>query len=404
MNAVAPWPPSSCSFNPQPRARRRAADHATQEKTMIIGVPREIYRHEHRVGLTPMAAARLIQQGHTVFVEKEAGLTAHFSDRDYQKAGAQIVYNTEEVYKRADMVCRFSMLPPQELDLLKPGVILCGFLHLAVAAREMAVRLMDLKATLIGYEIIRGKHGDLPVLVPFSEMAGHMSVHIAAQYLQNEFGGRGVLIGGVTGVPPATVLILGAGTVGGTAARIAVASGAHVIVCDADLGKLRALNRELKGQVVTVMGGLDRMEKYTSIADVVIGAVLIPGGRAPFVLSEEMVKAMKPGSVIIDVAIDQGGCVETSRPMSLDQPTFVVHNVVHYCVPNMTANIARTSSRALANAAIRYITGIAGQGLDAMLRENAGMAAGVYMYKGRMINEKAGSTLGIQTTNLRDLL
>lgn len=371
---------------------------------MIIGVPREIYRHEHRVGLTPMAAACLVQQGQTVLVEKEAGLTAHFPDREYQKAGAQVVYSTEEVYKRADMVCRVSMLPPQELELLKPGVILCGFLHMAVASREMATRLMDLKATLIGYEVIRDRNGDLPVLVPFSEMAGHMSVHIAAQYLQNEFGGRGMLIAGVTGVPPATVLILGAGTVGSTAARIALANGAHVIVFDADLGKLRMINRELKGQAVTVMGRLDRLEKYTSIADVVIGAVLIPGARAPFVFTEEMVKAMKPGSVIIDVSIDQGGCVETSRPTSLDRPTFVVHDVVHYCVPNMTANIARTSSRALANAAIRYITGISEQGLDPMLREDAGLAAGIYMHKGRMISEKAGSTLGIPATSLRDLL
>lgn len=371
---------------------------------MIIGVPREIHRHEHRVGLTPLAVARLIQQGQSVLVEKEAGLTAHFSDRDYQKVGAQIVYDTEEVYKRADIVCRVSVLSHQELDLLKPEAIVCGFLHLAVATREMAFRLMDLGATLIGYEIIRDANGDLPVLVPFSEMAGQMAVHIAAHYLQNEVGGRGVLIGNVTGVPPATVLVLGAGTVGSTAARQALASGAHVIVLDADLAKLRALNRELGGQVVTVMGGLDRLEKYTSIADVVIGAVLIPGARAPFVVTEEMVKAMKPGSVIIDASIDQGGCVETSRPTTLDRPTFVTHNVVHYCVPNMTANIARTASRALANAAIPYITELSGRKLEEVLRGDPGLAAGVYMYRGKMVNEGAGSTLGLTTTPLLQLI
>jgi alanine dehydrogenase len=376
----------------------------SRRKNMIIGVPREIHRHEHRVGLTPLAAARLIHQGQTVLIEKEAGLTAHFSDRDYQKAGAQIVYDTEEVYKRADIVCRVSMLSPQELDLLKPGTILCGFHHLAVAPRETVARLMDLHATLIGYEIIRDIHGKLPVLVPFSEMAGQMVVHIAAYYLQNEAGGRGVLIGNVTGVPPATVLVLGAGTVGSTAARLALASGAHVIVVDDDLSKLRVINRELGRQAVTVMGGLDHLERYTSIADVVIGAVLIPGARAPFVFTEEMVKAMKPGSVIVDVSIDQGGCVETSRPTTLDRPTFVMHNVVHYCVPNMTANIARTASRALSNAAIPYIVELSRRGVAEILREDPGLAAGVYMYQGKIVREGIGSTLGIPALPLAQLL
>ncbi len=371
---------------------------------MIIGVPKELHRHEHRVGLTPLATNRLVQQGQTVLVEKEAGLTAHFSDRDYQKVGAQIVYDTEEVYKRADLVCRVGVIASKELQLMKPETIICGFLHLAVATREVAARLMDLKSTLIGYEIIRDAAGDLPVLVPFSEMAGHMAVHIAAHYLQNESGGRGVLIGNVAGIPPATVLILGAGTVGGTAARQALASGAHVIIMDADLAKLRSLNRELGGQAVTVMGDLDFLERYTAIADVVIGGVLIPGGRAPFVVTEDMVKAMKPGSVIIDASIDQGGCVETSRPTTLDHPTFVAHDVVHYCVPNMTANIARTSSRALANASLPFVLELAGNGLDAALRSDPGLAAGIYMYKGKIVNERAGATLGLAATPLHHLL
>ena len=371
---------------------------------MIVGVPREIHRHEHRVGLTPRAAARLRQQGHMVLIEKDAGLTAHFSDRDYETAGAQIVYDSEEVYKRADMVCRVSLFSPEDLALLKPGAIICGFLHLAVAPREMASRLMDLKATLIGYEIIRDGNHRLPVLVPFSEMAGQMAVQVAAHYLQNEAGGRGVLIGSVAGVPPATVLVLGAGTVGSTAARQALANGAHVIIVDADLAKLRALNREFRGQVVTVLGEIDVLDKYTSIADVVIGSVLIPGARAPFVVTEAMVKAMKPGSVIVDVAIDQGGCIETSRPTTLDRPTFVIHGVVHYCVPNMTANIARTASRALTNASISYLNELSGQGLDGALRADPGLAAGVYMYKGKLVNERAGKTLGIPAIPLQQLM
>ena len=371
---------------------------------MIIGVPKEIHRHEHRVGLTPLAANRLVKQGQTVLVEKEAGLTAHFSDLEYQKAGAQIVYDTEEVYKRADMICRVGVMSPKERHLFKPGSILCGFLHLAVATREVAARLMELETTLIGYEIIRDDQGDLPVLVPFSEMAGHMTVHIAAYYLQNEVGGRGVLIGNVAGVPPATILILGAGTLGSTAARQALASGAHVIIMDADLGKLRSLNRELAGQAVTVMGHLDYLERYTAIADVLIGGVLIPGARAPFVVTEAMVKAMKPGSVIVDASIDQGGCVETSRPTTLDRPTFIAHNVVHYCVPNMTANIARTSSRALANASIPYVLELAGKGLEKALSADPGLAAGVYMYKGKIVNEGAGATLGLQAIPLHHVM
>jgi alanine dehydrogenase len=371
---------------------------------MIIGVPKEIHRLEHRVGLTPFAAARLVEQGKTVLVEKGAGLTAHHSDRDYELAGAQIVYDTEEVYKRADLISRVSVLSPQELELLKPETIICGFLHLAVAPKEMAARLMELQTTLIGYEIIRDRNGRLPVLVPFSEMAGQMSVHIAAHYLQNEVGGRGVLIGNVTGVPPATILVLGAGTVGSTAARLARASGAHVIIVDADLAKLRILNRELAGQAVTIMGGLDRLDKYTSIADVVIGAVLVPGARTPFLVTEEMVKGMKPGSVIVDVSIDQGGCVETSRPTTLDRPTFLAYEIVHYCVPNMTANIARTSSRALTNAALPYILELSENGLEKAIHANSGLAAGVYMYKGKMVNEEAGETLGMPTTPLHHLM
>ncbi len=371
---------------------------------MIIGVPRETHRLEHRVGLTPPAAARLSQSGHTVLVEKEAGLTARYSDHDYEMAGAQIVYDTEEVYKRADMICRVGVISPQELDLLKPGVTICGFLHLAVASREMAARLMDLRATLIGYEIIRDLEGGLPVLVPFSEMAGQLSVHIAAYYLQNEAGGRGVLIGNVAGVPPATVLILGAGTVGSTAAAHAIASGAHVIIMDADLAKLRTLNCKFAGQAVTVLRSLEHLEKYTAIADVVIGAVLVPGSRAPFVVTEDMVKAMKPGSVIIDVSIDQGGCVETSRPTTIDRPTFVSHNVVHHCVPNMTANVARTASRALSAAAISFIAELSNKSVEGALRDHFGLAAGVYMYKGKMVNDGAGATLGLTATPLHKLI
>lgn len=371
---------------------------------MIIGVPKETHRHEHRVGLNPFAVSRLTRQGHEVLIERAAGETSRFADRDYEKQGGKIVFSTEEIYGRADVVTRVGVIASDELDVLKRGSIICSFHHLAVAPRRTIDRLMELEATLIGYEIIRDRHGDLPVLIPFSEMAGQMAVSIAAHYLQNEEKGRGVLIGNVTGVPPPTVLILGAGTAGHAAARQALATGAHVIVLDADLRKLRRINHEHAGKIVTAVPGMDRLEKYTTIADVVIGAILIPGGRAPFLVTEEMVRAMKPGSVVVDVSIDQGGCIETSRPTSIADPTFVVHDVVHYCVPNMTANVARTASRALANAALPYLMELAGNGLETTLRRDPDMARGVYLYRGRLVNRRTAETHAIPVESLASLI
>jgi alanine dehydrogenase len=371
---------------------------------MIIGVPRETHRHEHRVGLNPFAVSRLTRQGHQVLIERAAGEEARFADRDYENQGGKIVFSTEEIYGRADVVARVGTIATEELDALKRGSIICGFQHLAIAPRKTVDRLMELEATLIGYEIIRDRYGDLPVLIPFSEMAGQMAVTIAAYYLQNEEKGRGILMGNVTGVPPPTVLILGAGTAGHSAARQALASGAHVIVLDADLRKLRRINHELAGKGVTAVPGMDRLERYTTIADVVIGAILIPGGRAPFLVTEGMIKAMKPGSVVIDVSIDQGGCIETSRPTTIADPTFIVHDVVHYCVPNMTANVARTASRALANAALPYLMELAARGLEPTLRENPDMADGVYLYRGRMVNPRVAETHAIPAAPLATLL
>lgn len=375
---------------------------------MILGVPRETQRHEHRVGLTPSATVRLVRSGHAVVVEKDAGHDAHFEDRDYERAGARIVYSREEAYRRADLVCRVGAVPSDELEMLPRGVVVCGFHHLAVMSRRDVERLMELDATLLGYEVIEDANGRRPVLLPLSEMAGMMTVHLAASLLQNESHGRGILLGNVPGVPPPTVLILGAGTVGRSAAGQALASGAHVILMDADIARLREAQRELGGSagggLVTAVAGLDRVERFTAIADVVIGAVLIPGGRAPFLVSETMVRAMKPGSVVIDVAIDQGGCIETSRPTHLGSPTFVVHGVVHYCVPNLTANIARTASRALANASLPYLQALADRGVETCLREDPGLARGAYLYRGRMVHPLAGETLGLEVAALDDLL
>jgi alanine dehydrogenase len=371
---------------------------------MVIGVPREIHRHENRVGLTPFGVARLVQGGHTVFVETGAGVAAHFADLNYQDAGGQIVYSPEEAYGRADLVCRVGMLSDDELDLLRPGSVICGFHHLAVAPREVIQRLMELETTLISYELVRAGAGYRPIMMPFSQMGGRMAVQIAAHYLQVEAGGRGVLLGNVPGVPPPTVLVLGAGTVGRSAARQASAMGAHVIVLDDDLRKLSTLNRELTNQVVTVMAAEERLDRYTPFADAIIGAVLIPGERAPFLVTEEMVRAMKPGSVIVDLSIDQGGCVETSRPTSLDHPTFTKHGVVHFCVPNLTSNIPRTASRALANAALPYLTELADRGLEAALQEDLGLSEGTVLFRGKVANRKVGRSLNIPSTPIDRLL
>jgi alanine dehydrogenase len=367
---------------------------------MIIGVPRETHRHEHRVGLTPFAVRRFVSQHHQVVVERSAGLTARFTDREYEEAGAQIVYSSEEAYRRADLVCKVGVISSEELDLVKPGLVIGAFHHLAVAPKSTVERLRALEVTAIGYELIQDTHGRRSILVPFSEMAGQMAVYLASHYLQNEAGGRGILLGSVPGIAPPTVLILGAGTVGRTAARRALAIGAHVIVLD----QLRAVSQELSGQVVTEVVSPGRLAQYTRIADVVIGAVLIPGARAPFLVTEEMVKAMRPGSVIIDLSIDQGGCVETSRPRTPDNPTYIVHDVVHYCVPNMTANVARTASRALADAAQELIDEIVAKGVGGALGDNPGLAAGAYLYRGHVVQEQLAALHGLPVTPLEDLL
>jgi alanine dehydrogenase len=371
---------------------------------MVIGVPRETHRHEHRVGLNPFGVSRLVQEGHTVFVETGCGEAAHFTDRNYQDAGGQIVYSPEEAYRRADIVCRVGMLSSEELEYLRSGSIVCGFHHLAVAPRDVIHRLMELETTLISYELVRAGTGYRPIMMPFSQMGGRMSVQIAAHYLQVEAGGRGVLLGNVPGVPPPTVLILGAGTVGRSAARQASAMGAHVIVLDDNLRKLSMLNRELTNQIVTVLAAEERLDRYTPFADVIIGAVLIPGERAPFLVTEEMVHSMKTGSVIVDMSIDQGGCVETSRPTTLDHPTFQEHGVVHFCVPNVTANIPRTASRALANAALPYLVELADRGLDVALQEDLGLSEGTVLYRGKIANKRVGKSLDLQATPIDRLL
>jgi alanine dehydrogenase len=371
---------------------------------VIIGIPRETQRLEYRVGLTPFGVAGLARHGYHVVVQAGAGAGAHFTDRDYTAAGAEVVYGPEEVLKRADIVCQVNMLGPSELDLSKPGLVICGFHHLAVAPRAVFEKLKATAATLIGYEIIEDDTGDRPILLPMSDLAGQMAIHEAAHLLQITSGGRGVLLGNMPGVPAPTVLILGAGTVGTTAAQLAVSMGASVLVMDSDVRKLQRLHRTVHGRLDTALVNHAQLARFLKAADVVIGAVLIPGGRSPFVVTEEMVRTMRPGSVIVDVSIDQGGCVETSRPTTLDNPTFTVHGVVHYCVPNMSSNISRTASRVLSDAALPYVLEIAGKGLDAALGADPGLAAGVYAYKGAVVHQAVATYLGMPCESLTAVL
>ena len=370
---------------------------------MIIGVPREIHRGENRVGLTPSGVARLVERGHHVMVEKGAGSAAHFADLDFQQAGAQTLYDPAELYLRADLLAGVGGLTDEELGILKQGSVVVASHHLAVVPRSRLERMMELRLTLVGYEVVRAPDGSLPVLFPMSEMAGQMAVHLAADLLQNSSGGRGILLGNVPGVPPPTVLIVGAGSVGRAAARQALAAGAHVIVVDSELGQLRALVRELGPRVVTAVSDSGRLARFTAIADVVIGAVLVPGSRTPHVIDHEMVRSMKAGSVILDLSIDQGGCVETSRPTTLQHPTFVVDGVLHYCVPNLTANVARTATRVLSNAALPYLLELADQGLDEALAKDPGLAQGVYLYRGSLVSREVAATFGLEAESLAAL-
>ncbi len=371
---------------------------------MKIGVPKETLRHEHRVGLTPFGVSRLTHLGHEVLVERDAGKDAHFDNEDFVKAGARIVYSSDEAYGRADVVCRVGALSSEEADMLRPESTVCGFHHLAVAPRDVVQKLTLRRISAIGYEIIQNAAGDRPVLAALSEIAGHMVVQTAGHLLETGQGGRGVILGGVPGIAPATVVILGAGTVGRTAAEQFLGVGAHVILMDIDLDKLRTAVLHSSRDLVTSVASTRNLTRFTSIADVLVGAVLVPGARSPFLVTEEMVRNMKPGSVVIDLSIDQGGCVETSRPTTVDHPTFKVHGVTHFCVPNMTANAPRTASRAMTLSALPFVVKLAEEGIESALRTDAGLAKGCFLYRGRFVNETAATSLGLPPARLSDLL
>ena len=352
---------------------------------MIIGIPKEMRPFEYRVGLNPAGVEILVQHGHQMYVEHDAGVGAGFRDNEYESAGARIVYSGEEIFARADLVLKVSRPLRSELDWLKPGATLTGLLHLASTRRDKIEVLLEKKITSIAYEQIQLPDGSLPLLRPFSQIGGSMAAQVAARLLQNNWGGKGILLGGVPGVPPAEVLILGSGIVGTYATQAFLGLGAHVTVIGDDITGLQKISDRFPG-IVTMISTKRNIERATTYADVVVGAVLVTGERTPILVTREMIRAMKPRSVIIDVSIDQGGCFETSRPTTHDQSTFVDEGVLHYCVPNMPGVVARTATHAFVNAAMRYLTRMADDGIDAAIANDPALEMGVNTHQGRLVH------------------
>ncbi|MBT5105759.1 MAG: alanine dehydrogenase [Porticoccaceae bacterium] len=354
---------------------------------MLIGVPAEIKNHEYRVGLTPNSVAELIANGHSVLVETSAGNGIGSSDHDYLSVGAEIVQSADQVFARADMVVKVKEPQPEECKKLRPGQILFTYLHLAPDP-EQAKLLMQSGATAVAYETVVDQSGGLPLLAPMSEVAGRLSVQAGAHCLEKAQGGAGVLLGGVPGVAPARVLIIGGGVVGEHAASMAVGLGAEVTILDRSLPRLRQLTSQFGSSLKTLYSTPQVLQQAAFESDLVIGAVLIPGASAPKLLTKEQIGNMKPGSVLVDVAIDQGGCFETSRPTTHQEPTYKVGEVVHYCVANIPGAVPRTSAFALNNATLPYILSIANLGLAAALKRDKGLLQGLNVKDG-MITCKA---------------
>jgi alanine dehydrogenase len=369
---------------------------------MHIGVPRERHVDEHRVGLTPAGVELLTAAGHTCSVESDAGRGAGFSNVDYERAGGRIVYSNEEAHGRADLVFRVGPITAEEAAWLRPGAIVAGFLHLAARRRPIVETLLEKHITAIAYETIQHEDGSLPVLTPLSQVAGWMVPQVAAWLLQNDHGGKGILLGGVPGVPPAEVMIIGAGTVGAAATRAFLGIGATVYLLDRDLTRLQYIDESCAGgrRPFTMVSHPFNIRKTVKFADVLVGAVLVPGARTPVVVTREMVKSMKPRSVILDVDIDQGGCIETSRPTTHRDPTFVEEGMIHYCVPNMTAVVARTATHAFNNAMWPLMWEVARLGLDEALNRLPALKRGVATHGGHVVNAALAAHLGVHEVTL----
>ena len=364
---------------------------------MIIGVPKEIKDYEYRVSLTPDGARVLLQAGHRVVVEPSAGQGSGFSDDAYRQAGVQVAGSKAEVFQQADLIVKVKEPQLSECVLFRPGQVLFTYLHLA-SLPDLTKALVAADITAIAYETVEARDHSLPMLRPMSEIAGRLAVQIGAHYLGTVQGGRGLLLAGVPGVPPAHVAVLGAGVVGTSAVRIAVGMGARVTVINLDLDRLRFLDDLYGGRIATCAATASAIERAVVEADLVIGAVLVPGARAPKVVSRGLVKKMKPGSVIVDVAVDQGGCCETTRPTTHSDPVYVVDGVLHYCVTNMPGIVPHTSTLALTNTTLPYIVRLASEGVEKAIRSDPGLAKGVNVMNGRITCQGVADAHGLRFT------
>lgn len=362
---------------------------------MLIGVPKEIKISENRVGMTEAGARQLVKEGHTVIVEKDAGIGSGISNEQYEKAGAKIIDTKKEVYAKADMIMKVKEPLPDEYDLMKENQIIYTYLHLAAEPKLTKV-LCERKVKAVAYETIQLDNGALPLLTPMSEVAGRMATQIGAYYLQKDHGGKGILMGGVTGVKPGKVTIIGGGVVGTNAAKMAVGLGASVTILDVSTSRLEYLDDIFQGRCMTLFSNTKNIEESVKESDLVIGGVLITGHKAPTLVSKDMISSMSKGSVVVDVAVDQGGCIETCRPTSHQNPTYEVDGVIHYCVPNMPGVVPRTSTYALTNVTLKYASMLAAMGVEDAVAKDRNLMKGLNVYGGHVVYEPVARDLGME--------
>jgi len=359
-----------------------------------VGVPREIKKQERRVAITPAGVTAFVSHGHRVLVERGAGLGSAIFDEQYRAAGAELVSDPRQIWGEAEMILKVKEPLEEEYPLLREGQVVFTYLHLA-ANRELTQKMIQARCIGIGYETIQLEDGSLPLLAPMSEVAGRLSIQVGARCLEVGQGGRGILLSGVSGVPPAKVVIIGAGIVGANACHVAVGIGAQVSILDVNPSRLGYVRDIMQGHVTTVMSNRANIEEEVLKADLVIGAVLIPGAKAPRLITEEMVQRMKPGAAIVDVAVDQGGMCETTRPTTHDEPTYIVHDVVHYCVANMPGAVPRTSTYALTNSTLSYALDIADRGVQKAMARSRALRRGLNVYLGGVTHEGVAEAFGL---------
>jgi alanine dehydrogenase len=370
---------------------------------MKVGVPRELKDHEYRVAITPAGVRELVVHGHSVIIEKDAGRGSSIENSEFERAGATIVPDADTVFADADMVLKVKEPIPEEFHRLREGLVLFTYLHLA-ASEPVTRALLDSGTTGVAYETIELPDGSLPLLAPMSEVAGRMAPHAGANFLERGHGGRGILLGGVSGVRPAKVVVIGAGMSGANAAWIAQGMEAEVVVLDKNINKLRDIDRIHQGKILTLMSNRLVVEETVVSADLVIGAVLVPGAKAPKIVTKDVIESMRSGSVVVDISIDQGGCFETSKMTTHSEPTYVVSDVIHYCVGNMPGAVPHTSTYALTNATMPYVIDLAEKGVEQAAREDEALALGVNTYKGQVVYEPVAEAHGLDSVPLSDLL